>query len=151
MDNCYSNHFSRILGDVNPKECFWVHNGVGLRNLYELLDALKHMSDSTFGYHVNEEKNDFEKWVLEVIKDKELAKDIANVKNKEVMIKKIRGRIKYMENKVNVEKLKWLGIEDSGIIDEFTLHPKETIIYSIIIFLLGILIGVLIGVFIILL
>ncbi len=66
----------RILGEVPQDKVFWVNDGKVLKKLSELETALKEMSDDTFCYHVNEEKNDFYKWVGEVIGDGKLARDL---------------------------------------------------------------------------
>ena len=39
-----------------------------------LAEGLERMSDDTFAYHCNQNKNDFSIWVEEVIGDEELAK-----------------------------------------------------------------------------
>lgn len=66
----------RILGEVSQDKIFWVNDGKALKKLSELEAALKEMSDDTFRYHVNENKNDFYKWVGEVIGDDKLAQDL---------------------------------------------------------------------------
>jgi hypothetical protein len=66
----------RILGEVPQDKVFWSNDGKLIKKLSELETALKEMSDDTFGYHVNAEKNDFYKWVAEVIGDDRLARDL---------------------------------------------------------------------------
>lgn len=67
-----------ILDDVDGDKRFFVCDGSIIKNLKELGVVLKNMSDETFGYHVNEEKNDFSNWVKDVIGDEELAYLIKN-------------------------------------------------------------------------
>ena len=45
-------------------------------------DAVGDMADDVFWHHVNEAKNDFACWIDDSIKDKELAKEMHNIKNK---------------------------------------------------------------------
>ncbi|OYT41808.1 MAG: hypothetical protein B6U86_01675 [Candidatus Altiarchaeales archaeon ex4484_43] len=86
-------HATEILSDVPSEKCFWAHNGWIIRNLQEVPIALENMSDETFIYHVNRDKNDFARWINDVIGDKVLAKSIENVKKKDTMIAKIKKRI----------------------------------------------------------
>lgn len=71
---------------TNPRKYFWLANGTVIRNLYELSDALKTMADELFAKHVNESKNDFARWIDDVIKNKSLAGKIAKAKNRKDMI-----------------------------------------------------------------
>jgi hypothetical protein len=88
----------RILGDVPPEKSFWVNDGMLVRSIQDLPKVLEEMDDEIFKYHVNEEKNDFVKWIDEVIRDKELANSLRNVRKKDSMIRRIRGRIEYLKN-----------------------------------------------------
>jgi alpha-amylase len=71
-----SNPISARLADVPADKAFWCCDNHVLRNLDELAAALQGMSDQTYGYHVNGEKNDFTKWVRDVIGDATLAKNL---------------------------------------------------------------------------
>jgi len=84
---------AKILSDVSSEKCFWANNGWIIKNLQEVPIALENMSDETFVYHVNGDKNDFARWVNDVVGDKVLAKSIGKVKKKDVMITKIDKRI----------------------------------------------------------
>jgi hypothetical protein len=54
--------------DAPPEKSFWVHDGPMLRNLRELRDALAgEISDEQFAYHVRPDRNDFARWVDEVL------------------------------------------------------------------------------------
>ena len=85
------------LKDTPPDKCFWVNNGWIIRNLEELPIALDNMSDDTFNYHVNKDKNDFSKWVRDVIGDETLAGSLEGVKNREDAIKIVNKRIKQLK------------------------------------------------------
>ena len=63
----------KILEDVEGVKCFYIHNGAVVRNIYELADALDHMTQTSYEYHANPERNDFSNWLQHVLGDKELA------------------------------------------------------------------------------
>ena len=67
----------KLLGECPEEKIFWVNDGKTLKKLADLETALKEMSDDTFRFHANETKNDFIKWVDEVIGDPRLATDLA--------------------------------------------------------------------------
>lgn len=83
----------RYLGDVSPEKYFWMNNGTVLKNLYELQDGLESISEETYGHHVSKEKNDFAKWVGEVVGDGKLAKELVTARNRESAFNKARNRI----------------------------------------------------------
>ncbi len=66
------------LSDVAADKAFWCHDGRVLKNLDELGVALGEMSEDTFRYHVTADKNDFSKWVEDVIGDHELSAVLRN-------------------------------------------------------------------------
>lgn len=78
-----------------PDECcFWTCDGRVLHNLHDLHHALEEMSDESFCYHVTKEKNDFAKWVREVLQDSQLAKQISRIKTRKACLKKVEARLK---------------------------------------------------------
>jgi hypothetical protein len=56
---------------------FWCHDGSVFNDLRELAEGLAAMSDETFFYHSNYEKQDFANWVRDVIEDAWLADELA--------------------------------------------------------------------------
>ena len=100
LDDAY-----RILADVMPEQCFWVNNGPIIRNLQEMADTLNYMRDETFKHHVNEEKNDIANWIRDVLKDEELANSLMKIKSKEKILKEIKNRIKFLERKIEKERI----------------------------------------------
>jgi hypothetical protein len=66
------------LSDVAEDKVFWCHDGRVMKNLGELGVALREMSEETFRYHVTADKNDFSKWVEDVIGDHELSAVLKN-------------------------------------------------------------------------
>jgi hypothetical protein len=72
----------RRLGDVPDDKRFWCHDGKVVTNLKELKEALDGMSDETFRYHLTGGRNDFGKWVREVVGDEELANDLSKAESR---------------------------------------------------------------------
>ncbi len=66
----------KFVADVPEQYAFWCVDGRVLKNMQELKQALETMSDETYAYHANAEKNDFAKWVRDIISDEQLAKDL---------------------------------------------------------------------------
>src|SRR4030042_6829943 len=66
------------LEDVSADKVFWCHDGRLMKNLGELSVALREMSEDTFRYHVTVARNDFSKWVEDVIGDGELSARLKN-------------------------------------------------------------------------
>ena len=95
----------RILADVKPEQCFWINNGPIIRNLQEMTNTLAYMSEETFKHHVNDQKNDIVNWIRDVLKDEELADSIGKNISKERILKKIKNRMKFLENKIEKERL----------------------------------------------
>ncbi|MGB9748456.1 MAG: DUF5752 family protein [Candidatus Woesearchaeota archaeon] len=91
------------LKDVKPEFVFWLCDGSTIKNLDELLEHLKMMNEETFKYHVNQEKNDFAKWVYDIIKDEKLANDLKKSQNKAEFVKIISNRIKWLKKKAELK------------------------------------------------
>lgn len=74
--------------------CFWTCDGRVLHNLHDLHHALEEMSDESFCHHVNKEKNDFAKWVEEVLEDGQLARQMRRVKTRKACLRKVGTGLK---------------------------------------------------------
>lgn len=72
----------QILGEAPKEKVFYLKDGRKLRNVLELTEAFEDMTEDVFKHHVNDMKNDFSSWVEHVMEDKELAKDIKDIKDK---------------------------------------------------------------------
>jgi hypothetical protein len=83
------------LEKVSETVVFWCNDGQIFRDMKELMDGFDIMSDVTFTYHLNELKNDFSCWVLDIIGDQKLAQELKTVRNREQAKKKVQQR--YME------------------------------------------------------
>lgn len=83
-----------ILVSVEGEQCFWMSSGQILCNLKDLREALGSMNDDTFVYHVNKEKNDFAKWVEEVLGDTTVANQLERNKTRASAYKAIDTYLK---------------------------------------------------------
>ena len=79
--------------DVHEEKKFWVNDGSILKNLKELPDALKQMSDETFMHHVNENKNDFANWVEDVVGERKLARELRSLNSRAAMMTAVKRRL----------------------------------------------------------
>jgi hypothetical protein len=70
------------LEKVPAEYVFYCYDGGVYRDLAELAAGLAAMSDETFAYHSNRERQDFCNWVRDVIEDIELANDLAAAVNR---------------------------------------------------------------------
>ncbi len=68
--------------DAPDDRKFVLNDGRVLKNIKELADALEHISDESFSHHANVHKNDFSRWVSDILQEKELAEDLQRVDNK---------------------------------------------------------------------
>jgi hypothetical protein len=67
---------------VDEQKFFTMKNGKKLKSMYDLIKALEKMSDDIFSYHVTPYKNDFCAWIYHAFQEVELARLLANEKNK---------------------------------------------------------------------
>lgn len=82
------------LVNAEGDQRFWVCDGQILSNLKDMAGALGRMSDETYRYHANPEKNDFAKWVDEVLGDKILAAYLLKAESRQVAEKTVEDRLK---------------------------------------------------------
>jgi hypothetical protein len=79
-------------------------SGKRIRNMYELYDVFINLNDSEFKHHVNENKNDFKNWIFHIVKDIDLASEIATLKTKSDMLSAIESRINIYKTALNISK-----------------------------------------------
>ncbi len=89
-----------LLDDVWNEKAFYTCNGLILRNLRELADELSTMPEGIYCYHVTPEKNDFAKWVEEVVHDKELADTLRKAPNREAAARAVTSRVVALTKKL---------------------------------------------------
>jgi hypothetical protein len=90
----------RRLGDVPDDKRFWCHDGKNIKNIKELRKALIDMSDETFHYHSGEGRNDFSKWIRDVVGDDKLAGDLSKTRSRIQASQAVAQRISFLESKI---------------------------------------------------
>jgi hypothetical protein len=88
------------LGDVPHDKHFWCHDGRSIKNLTELKKVLIDISDETFHYHLSEGRNDFSKWVREVVGDDKLAEALGKTTSRMQASRVVAERISFLESKI---------------------------------------------------
>ena len=68
--------------DIAPEKYFRLCNGSEIKSIEELAKMMDRINDSDFSYHVNEEKNDFARWIQDVFGKTDLAKSLSSSKDK---------------------------------------------------------------------
>jgi hypothetical protein len=86
----------KFLSDVPEEYVFRCYDGRIINNLKELQTTLATMSDETYCYHSNAEKEDFSNWVLDIIGDQKLAKDLSNAKNRSKALTVVDRRVAFL-------------------------------------------------------
>ncbi|MBI2574696.1 hypothetical protein HYV82_02310 [Candidatus Woesearchaeota archaeon] len=81
------------LCDCGSEQCFWVNNGPIIKNLDELAAAIKGITDEQFAHHVTSDRNDFSKWIAEVIGDMKLSKELSKVRSRTAATRKVNERL----------------------------------------------------------
>lgn len=84
----------RNLIDASTESVFWFMDGKSVKNIKELLEMLQNISDNVFSHHVNKERNDFARWIHDILDDEELARKIWRFKSKNQIIKLIDSHLK---------------------------------------------------------
>lgn len=92
----------RLLGNVPEEYSFKVHGGGNIGSMKELGEVLPGMSEESYAFHANTEKNDFSNWVREVIHDDKLSRDLSKSHSKSQASKRTTERIVFLEEKLKV-------------------------------------------------
>ena len=87
------------LADVPPEKQFWCSDGRVFKNLAELVAGLEQISEETFRYHSNETKNDFSKWVSDVIGDRQLSRDMQKIRSRAQAVLVVADRVAWLKSK----------------------------------------------------
>jgi len=72
----------QVFSQAPEEKVFYLKDGRKIKNLLELTEAFESMTEDVFRHHVNEMRNDFSTWVNDVFEDKDLAKDIQDIRDK---------------------------------------------------------------------
>jgi hypothetical protein len=87
----------RVLRHVPDEKRFYCHDGKILNNIYELKSALENMDENTYKHHVTGEKNDFARWVREVLLDDKLANDLGKCASSSDAMQVVAERIIWLQ------------------------------------------------------
>jgi predicted metal-dependent HD superfamily phosphohydrolase len=83
----------RLMADVPDEYAFRCVNGHVLHNLRELEAELITISDQDYSFHVNPQKNDFARWVKDVIRDENLTKNLLKASGRAQAAKNVNNRL----------------------------------------------------------
>ena len=75
-------HFCVDIGD---------YTGISAASYKDFLTSIKKVKAKSLSFHV--ERGDFQKWVLDVLKDKKLAKEIGKIKRQKLRGQALRKRL----------------------------------------------------------
>ena len=75
-------HFYGDVGD---------YTGISAASYEDFLTSIKLVKIKSLSFHI--ERGDFQKWVLDVLKDRKLAREIGKIKNQKLRGQALRNRI----------------------------------------------------------
>ena len=67
------------------------YTGISAASYEDFLKSIKRVEAKSLSFHV--ERGDFQKWVLDVLKDEKLAKEIGRIKNHKLRGQSLRNRL----------------------------------------------------------
>lgn len=91
----------KILSDSPREQMFFSNDGRVIKNISEFAAYLHAIDTSTFKYHVNNDRNDYSKWILEVLGDTKLSRELLRIKSKETGHKKTIKRMEELRRLIN--------------------------------------------------
>lgn len=77
--------------DVFPEDYLELSSGEVVKNLVELVEALREMDMDSFRLHVYGSQNDFSDWILEAYGNNPLAKRVRRIRGKDKLVKFLSG------------------------------------------------------------
>jgi alpha-amylase len=77
------------------------YTGISAASYKDFLTSIKQVKAKSLSFHV--ERGDFQKWVLDVLKDKKLAKEIGKIKNQKLRGQALRKRLYHIVSKRHKE------------------------------------------------
>jgi hypothetical protein len=116
------------LSDITRREnCFLTRDGRMLKNIKDLSDYLLECSEDNYNYHVNAQKNDFAKWVSDVLLSPVLSKSLMNCKNLAEARDAINGFLQAFDYKSS-----WISEEKTfHTVDDYMLKNVQELYYYI--------------------
>lgn len=99
-----------LLKEAPAEHSFKLHKtSIEIRSIPELAEALEIMSDESFSHHVGEHKNDFAKWVHDIIHDTELSERLKGAKTRQEALEMVKKRAKQTGTHLHVYANTFLG------------------------------------------
>ncbi len=89
----------KSLKDVRPEHQFILKTGEKIKNLEELVSKLRGMADDVFTHHVNDTRNDFRRWINDIINDKPLADALGSLLRKNEILTAISSRMRELKKR----------------------------------------------------
>jgi hypothetical protein len=82
---------------TNRDKAFWFNHGKVAHSLEDAWETLKGIPQDVYEKHVNDDKNDLQRWVEDVVGDMKLANRLKRIKRKKTMKKAFKERIKELK------------------------------------------------------
>ena len=90
---------ARVLSDIEGDKRFYSNDGSVLSNVQQLAEFLDRINDDFYYYHVTPEKNDFSRWVGEVVGDDKLANSLSRALNRLEAAEIVKARVVWLREK----------------------------------------------------
>jgi hypothetical protein len=100
MTECQNLNARKLLADVPDEYVFRCHDGAVFRNMRDLRDGLVAITDDTFLFHANADRNDFGNWVSDIINDQKLTRELWKVGSRMEAAKAVATRVSLLSGKV---------------------------------------------------
>jgi hypothetical protein len=88
----------KVEWKVPEDHVFWCHDGSIFGNMKDLANGLAAMDEEIYAYHVTPEKNDFSKWVNDVIGDEQLSSDLAKATCRVNAAELVKARLNFWQH-----------------------------------------------------
>ena len=97
----YQSLAQELLRTVDEGQQFVFVNGKTARNLRQFLRGVLSLSTEEFKHHVYPDHNDFTNWLLDVIGDELLARDLSNANQRQTGAL-IKARLNFLEEEAGI-------------------------------------------------
>jgi len=108
---------SLFLSDVEQGTEFHLVTGQSIKNIYELVGALKELSKENFSYHCNNDKDDFATWIIEALHNNTIGHILMRIKEQKKYVRAIEKAVHHKElesqARLHVVKVSRLWIENN--------------------------------------
>lgn len=81
----------------HPELYFYLQGNHPIKSLCELADVLNSIDDAAFAFHVSEGRNDFAKWIANIVGDKRLAEKIEQLDTRQDIAKAVNIRVEFLK------------------------------------------------------